>query len=169
MIENTIVEQFRKAREAAKENKAGYSFKAVAADDLGVIMLVGASTGSVNKVDKDNEFLEKADLVAMAHDFTSASTRTFKANHKEEIACDLVSSWVGPLLISDGDAIRSLKADEMLTSEMTVKGLGIDEDGAGYYWVLGVRPHDRAHYETAKSGGIAGASWGAEVTKVEVA
>jgi hypothetical protein len=146
------------------------AFKAVRsqkADELGVIELIAASSGSPDKLDLDSEFLGKADVVKMAFDFCSDEGRTFKANHKDPLECKLVESFVGVPIVKAGDETRVLKADEVLTPEMEI--LGVDRQKADHaYWFVTVKPQDSQVLELAKSGGIAGASWGATVTKTEV-
>lgn len=156
------------AVEPPAEDKAR-AFKALGVDEHGVITLIGGASGSPDKLDLDGEFLEKGDLVKMGFDFCSNTSRTFKANHTEPIECDLVENWVGPLLIQDGKNIRALRANEKLTADTVVKGVGLrDESDAGAYWLVGVRPRDEAIIKAAREGKIAGASWGATCNKVEV-
>jgi hypothetical protein len=97
----------------------------------------------------------------------SAEGRTFKANHSEPLDCTLVESWVGAPIISDGDALRTLKADETLAEDMNVVGINI-EKGNETHWFLSFKPSDPEVAEIAKAGGIAGGSWGAFVSKTEV-
>lgn len=154
---------------AEDEKAKPVAFKAIGIDEYGVITLIGGASGSPAKLDLDQEFVDKGDLVKMAFQFAASATRTFKANHSEPIDCELVENWVGPLLIQDGKTIRALKADEKITPETVVKGVGLrDESDAGAYWLVGVRPKDPEVIAAAKAGQIAGASWGASCSKVEV-
>jgi hypothetical protein len=100
----------------------------------------------------------------MAYDFTSASKRTFKANHKDEIDAKLVQSWVGAPIIADGDGVRALKAEEKLTPAMQVVGIDI-RPGNESHWFVGAKlPEALAD----KAGEVVGFSFGANVTKVTV-
>lgn len=149
--------------EEVSEKKAGVAFKALAAHE-GYITGIGAAAGSPEKLDLDGEFVNKADLMKMAYDFTSAPKRTFKANHKTEIDAKLVQSWVGAPIIEDGDGVRVLKADEKLTPEMNVVGIDI-RPGNESHWFVGAKlPEALAD----KAGEVVGFSFGANVNKVKV-
>lgn len=154
--------------EAAQE-KGGVVFKAISCDDFGVIVGIGGAAGSVNKLDKDGEFLEKGDLMAMAFDFTAAASKSFKANHDDNVSIDaqLVESWVGAPIIKDSSGIRTLKADEALTPDMDVVGIDVTK-GNETHWFVGVRPSDPQVVEAAKAGKIAGFSWSGFVNKTEI-
>ncbi len=157
--------EFRK--KAAPTDAPSFSFKAIGSSTDGVIIGIGAAAGSPSKLDKDDEFVSKADLTKMAYDFCSAKDRTFKANHQEEIAVDLVASWPGSPIIRTDDGVRVLKADESLTDEMNVVGIDITK-GAETHWFVGARPKDPDIAALAAKGGIAGFSFGALVTRTAI-
>lgn len=153
--------------EAPAKKARGMAFKAINVDDMGVITFIGGAVGDANRLDLDGEFVAKGDLITMAFDFCSAPERVFKANHEDVVKADLVQTWVGAPIIKDGDAIRSLKADEVLTKEMEVVGIST-EKGAETHWFLSARPQDPELIEKAKKGDIVGGSWSASVTKTVV-
>lgn len=141
------------------------TFKAIAKRQ-GLIIGIGAASGSVEKLDKDGEFVDKADMVRMAHDFTSTDKRVFKVNHEDEIDAKLVRSWPGAPEIADADAPggrRTLKAGEVLTDEMHVVGIDLIADES--HWFVGTQlPQSLAD----KADAVVGYSFGAAVTKREV-
>jgi len=162
-------EAVKKAAESASSAKAlAHVFKALSIDEKGVITGIGGAAGDINKVDLDKEFIEKADLMDLAFDFCGSANRSFKANHTDDLGADLVESWVGAPIIKDGDAVRVLKADEVLDDKMEVVGIST-EKGAETHWFVGVRPHDQKVVEAAKAGELAGFSFSAIVTKTVVA
>lgn len=155
---------FQGARERGGAGKAGekpYAFKAISTNDTGVILGIGAAA---ENIDLDDEVMRKADLVRMSYDFCSASTRTFKANHKEEIGCDLVASWPGAPIFKSG---KVLKAGDAIPADDPIIGINI-EKGSETHWFVAVKPHDAEVLETAKKGGIAGFSWSGLVKKTPV-
>ena len=166
-----------KAAEAAKpavesegsEGKAKeVAFKAISVNEFGVIYGIGGAAGDPTNLDLDGEFMEKADLIRMAHSFSAKSDRKFKANHKGEIACDLVESFVGAPMIEDGSGgMRMLKAGERLTRDMSIAAINVQK-GNETHWFVGVRPTDPDVVARSKRGEIAGLSWGAKVSKTEV-
>lgn len=168
-------DEAKKAAETAAQATAGeaskargMAFKAINVDDMGVITFIGGAVGDVKRLDLDGEFVEKGDLLTMAFDFCAAPERTFKENHETVVKADLVQSWVGAPIIKEGDAIRTLKADEVLAKDAQVVGINI-EKGAETHWFLSARPQDPELIEKAKKGDIAGGSWSAAVTKKVVA
>jgi hypothetical protein len=167
-----IFEKVKAGREArvkaaAEATKPQIALKAVTTDEFGVITLIGAAAGSPSKIDLDEEFLAKADMIKMAFDFCSDKGRTFKANHSEPIDCALVESYVGAPIIKDGDVERTLKADEVFDPALYT-GKVDHTKGSETHWFFSVKPSDPEVVEIAKAGGIAGASWGALVSKTEV-
>lgn len=150
------------AAAAAKpgDEKAKPVFKTAYVSDDGVIYLIGAYAGNV---DADNEVLQTKALVDMSYDFTSAATRTFKANHKDEIKADLVASMPGAPILKSG---KVLKFGEDMPADDEI--VGIDLKAEPIAWFVGIRPHDKAIAEKAKAGEIVGASWGAFVDKTEI-
>jgi hypothetical protein len=164
-MSDQLVEQIFEKRKA--DNAARLKAAATEASQITLKAVIGGAAGDVNKLDLDGEFIGKADLCKMAFDFVSAEGRTFKANHSEPLDCTLVESWVGAPIISDGDALRTLKADETLAEDMNVVGINI-EKGNETHWFLSFKPSDPEVAEIAKAGGIAGGSWGAFVSKTEV-
>lgn len=164
-------EEAREAAEAAeaeKANKRGMAVKAINVDDMGVITFIGGAVGDVQRLDLDGEFIEKGDLLEMAFDFCAGAERAFDVNHGEAVKADLVQSWVGAPIVKDGEGIRVLKADEVLTNEHDVVGIAT-EKGAETHWFLSVRPHDPEIVEKAKKGDFVGGSWAASVAKKVVA
>jgi|SRR5579862_7835424 len=168
----TAAEQFvgimreQRAKAAAAE-KAKRAFKAVANDELGVIIGIGAAVGSPTNLDLDGEFLEKSDVIKMCFEFTESAERSFKANHDGGVDAKLVASWAGQLVIKSGDGMRFLNENEPLTDEMDVLAIGTDVSKAGH-WVVAVQPTDPEVLEAAKAGEIIGFSWAGFVTKTEV-
>lgn len=154
-------------RKAAPAQDKRVAFKAIGSTPEGIIVGIGAAAGDKNKLDLDGEFFSKADLVKMAHDFCAARDRTFKANHKKAIGCDLVSSWPGAPIIKDGNGVRTLKASETLTDEMHVVGIDITK-GKETHWFVAARPKDAEVAALAAKGGVAGFSVGVLATRVEV-
>lgn len=175
-LQSGVMAAFKAAREQEAQAAAkaasdrGMALKAVNVDDLGVITFIGGAIGDAKRLDLDGEFVEKGDLLTMAYDFCAGPVRTFKANHDDAgiIEAELVGNWAGAPIIQDGDAIRVLKADEALTKDMVVKGICI-EPGAETHWFLQARTTDEAVLKAAKEGNVTGGSWGAIVTKKEVA
>lgn len=158
--------EMQRARSVVPAEKAK-AFKAFGVDaELGIIYGIGAAAGSPDKLDLDDEFVSKGDLVKMAFDFCSGA-RTFKANHKEELSADLVQSWVGAPIIDTEKGLRRLDERETLSPEMNVVGIDVTK-GAETHWFVAVKPHDPEVVEIAKKGGVAGFSFGAAVRKVEV-
>lgn len=151
-------------RAKAAIEKPKLAFKAIGAGIDGIIVGIGASAGSPSKLDKDDEFVDKAGLVKMAYDFCSAKDRTFKANHKEEIAVDLVASWPGAPIVKSGSGVRCLEIDEPLTDAYEVVGIDIAK-GSESHWFVAVRPKDPEIAALAAKGGIAGFSFGAIVNR----
>ena len=164
------VRWFLKAQKSARVSRSDsktIAIKAIGSTPDGVIVGVGASAGSPNKLDLDGEFFSKADLVRMAQDFCSSRDRAFKANHQKPLECDLVSSWAGCPVIREDGRLRTLKADETLTDAMNVVAINI-EKGKETHWFVGVKPRDPALVELAAKGGIAGFSVGVLATRKEV-
>lgn len=159
------------AAPADGEQKASsVSFKAIAVDEFGIVYGIGGAAGSTAKLDKDGEFIEKGDLCRLAFDFCAKGGRKFNANHDRgwSIDAQLVESWVGAPIIRKEGATRTLSANEVLDpATMTVIGINV-EKGNETHWFVGVKPLDPEIVELAKSGGVAGFSWGAHVSKVEV-
>lgn len=143
--------------ELVEKEAAGVVFKSAYVGDGGVIYAIAATSGTV---DLDDDVLSTEALVKMAYDFTSAGTRTFKANHSDAVEADLVASVVGAPILKSGRVIaygESLPEDDPM--------IGISLEGQPSAWVVGIRPKDRAVAELAKAGGIAGLSWGAYATR----
>lgn len=158
---DSVRQTFKAARERGSTDKATakpYAFKAVSTDDTGVIVGIGAAA---ENIDLDDEVMRKADLVKMAFEFCASKARTFKANHKEEIGCDLVASWPGAPIFKSGNV---LKAGEALPTDDPIIGINI-EKGSETHWFVAVKPHDASAVEAAKKGDIAGFSWSGPVKK----
>jgi hypothetical protein len=119
------------------------SFKAISVDH-GVIIGVGSVA---DIYDKEDELVEKGALIGMAFDFCAREKRVFKANHTDEIECELVSSW-------PGGAIKATDAE----GKETIIGIDIRK-GVESHWFVGVRPKDPAILEEARKGNLAGFSW----------
>lgn len=147
------------AQPAAAEAKAA-TFKAVAVDDQGVIIGIGAMAGNI---DRDGEVVQVGALLQMAYDFCASKARTFKANHDDaaELSADLVASMPGAPVLKSG---RILKAGEDLPDDDPVVGINI-EKGNEIAWFMGIRPHDPAVLEAARKGEIVGFSWGGFAAK----
>jgi len=150
-------------------DKQVVTFKAIGCDEWGVITGIGGAAGSLLKLDGDEEFLEKGDLVKLAWGFTASAQRQFKANHDDNhlLDADLVQSWVGAPIIKAGEVARILGDHESLTRDMEVVGINTEKGNEGW-WFVTVRPHDPRVIEAAKAGLIEGFSWGASVTKTPV-
>lgn len=153
-------------KKAAVEEHRAMTFRAVGSTTEGVIVGIGASAGSPDKLDREGEFLDMPALKKMAYDFCAATSRTFKANHEEEIDCALVASWPGAPLIADGGGVRRLQKNEPLDPSMTVVGIDIQK-GAESHWFVAVKPRDPQIAQLAAEGGIAGFSFGAYCTVTE--
>jgi nucleoid-associated protein YgaU len=158
-----------KPAEPAEEGKAKeVAFKAIGVDEFGVIIGIAGAAGDPTNLDLDGEYMEKGDLARMAHSFVSSSTRTFKANHKDEIGCNLVESWVGAPIVKGGSGgMRMLAPGERITRETNIVGINV-EKGNESHWFVAVRPTDPEVVAKAKAGKIAGFSWGAHVSKTKV-
>lgn len=146
------------AAEKPEGEKASVAFKAAYVSDDGVIYLIGAYAGNV---DKDNEVLQTKALVDMSYDFCSAASRVFKCNHKTEIGADLVASMPGAPRLKSG---RILKFGEEHPENDPITGIDLDAEPIA--WFVGVRPHDKSVAEKAKAGEIVGSSWGAFVDRI---
>ena len=133
------------------------TFKAAYVSDDGVIYGIGAYAESF---DRDDDNLRTKALVKMAYDFCAASTRTFKACHKEELGADLVASMPGAPILKSG---RVLKAGEEIPSNDPVTGIDLKAEPIA--WFVGVRPRDPDVSEMARKGEIVGFSWGAYVDR----
>jgi len=140
-----------------KETAKPMTFKSAYVSDDGVIYLIGAYAGNV---DDDSDVLHTKALVKMAYDFTSGGTRRFKANHKEDLAADLVASMPGAPILKSG---RVLAYGEDVPNDDPITGICLKSEPVA--WFVGIRPHDKSIAEKAKAdpGFIAGASWGAHV------
>jgi hypothetical protein len=136
------------------------AFKTAYVADDGVIYLIGAYA---ENIDLDDDVLRTKALVKMAHDFTARDKRTFKANHKDEIAADLVASMTGAPILKSG---RTLAAGEELPDDDEI--IGIDLKAEPIAWFVGVRPHDATITDAARKGEIIGASWGAYVDREQL-
>ena len=141
------------AAAATGETKAAPIFKAAYTSDDGVVYAIG---GYATNVDDDKDTLQTATLVRMAYDFTKAGTRTFKANHNGEIKADLVASMCGAPILKSG---RVLKAGEELPDDDPVTGICLKSEPIA--WFVGIKPSDPEIVKLAKSGKLAGTSWGA--------
>lgn len=125
----------------------------------GVIYGIG---GGAN-IDKDNEALQPDHLVAAAHGFCAKAERTFKSNHTDAIACDLVESAVGRPILKSGLVLKAgdgiPEADEVI---------GFDTLGEATHWFVACKPTDPAMVAKAKAGELTGFSWAGLVEKKAV-
>lgn len=151
-------ETAEKPAENAEAEQKAMTFKACSVDDQGVIVLIGSAA---DIEDRDKETVEKGAVLRMAFDFCAGATRTFKANHDHEIACDLVASWPGSPVLKSG---RLIESGEKLPDDDPVVAINI-EKGRESHWFVGVRPHDPEVLKAAREGKLGGASWGGWATK----
>lgn len=149
-----------KPAEEIKETAKPVTFKAAYVSNDGVIYLIGAYAGNV---DLDNDVLQTKALVDMSYDFCSSKARTFKANHKNDIAADLVASMPGAPILKSG---RVMAYGEDLPEDDPITGICITSEPVA--WFVGIRPHDKAIAEKARAGEIIGSSWGAFVDRHEI-
>lgn len=145
---------------AAVEGKAGPVFKAghVIPDPMDATVIIGIGAVAEN-VDLDNDVLSKAALKRLAHDFCSNRNgeQKFKANHGEELKCDLVQSWIGAPIVRASDGTLSvLKAGQCWPDSATYAGISNEDDT---HWFVAVQPSDPNIVQMAKAGQIVGFSW----------
>lgn len=145
-----VAEVVAEVKETAKPEPQA-TFKAVSVDDHGVIIGIGAVSGNV---DLDNDIVEHAALLNLAYSFC-AGNRTFKANHKTEIGCDLVASWPGAPILKSG---KTLAFGEETPDNDPIVGISL-EKGTESHWFVAVKPHDPKMLKAAKAGDITGFSW----------
>lgn len=166
-FKSAVVDAFNPHRVTKAAEAPTMAFKAIGSTTEGVIIGIGAAAGNPDKLDLDEEFVSKADLVQMAYDFCSSKDRTFKANHREKIDCDLVASWPGAPIIKNGSGVRLLDDNEYLDDSMEVVGISTAK-GAESHWFVGVKPKDPEIAELAAKGGIAGFSFGAHANRTAI-
>lgn len=161
IIADAVVQPEEKPAEAVIDGeKAQPVFKSAYVSDDGVIYLIGAFAGNV---DLDDDVLQTKALVDMAYQFCSSEKRTFKCNHKDELAADLVASMPGAPILKSG---KVLKFGEQMPEDDEIVGICLKSEPI--CWFVGVRPHDKAVAEKAKAGEIVGSSWGAFVDRVDL-
>lgn len=143
----------------AKGEKKPLAFKAVAVDDQGVIIGIGASIG----VDSQDEAVTKAALLGLAYEFCAGTDREFRANHDEKAKVDaeLVCSWPGAPVLKSGTI---LAPGQEVPPNDPIVAINI-EKGAETHWFVGIRPKDEAVLKAARNGEIAGFSWGGYASK----
>lgn len=147
----SLFSAFRQKAAPAETPSVKHTFKAIAAQD-GVIVGIGSYA---ELVDLDNDVVRKSDLVKMAYDFCANKDRKFKANHKNDIDCDLVASWPGAPVLKSGKVLRD---GEPIPADDPVVAISL-EKGSETAWFLAVRPHDKSIADLAEKGEVAGFSW----------
>jgi hypothetical protein len=154
-----LISAFKPVQKAlvATEPVSTHAFKTLAADD-GVIIGIGSYA---ELVDLDGDVIKTGDLVRMAYDYCASTSRAFKANHKDEIDCQLVASWPGAPVLKSG---RVLRDGEPLPSGDPVSAISL-EKGCETAWFIAVRPRDQKVFEAAKAGDVVGFSWSGPATR----
>lgn len=155
MLENSFLASMRSHRHAPPRG----TFKAIAIDEeQGVLIAVASTAGNV---DTDGDVISVPALRDLAYDFT-AGDRKFKSNHKQDINCELVGSWVGAPILKSG---RVLKAGDEPTSDDPIVAISL-EKGTECAWIVALRP-DPSVIKAAKNGKVMGLSWGGVATTEE--
>ena len=139
-------------------------FKAVRFDDQGDVGVVYGFGASIGK-DKENDEVERAALIGMAHDFAADKAKVFCANHDEgyPFAGALVENVVGRPVLKSGKILppgEAIPADDAFVAMNVEKGLET-------HWFFGYRPTDPKVVDAARKGEIVGFSWAGHANKTE--